>query len=532
MFAHAKFSQYLLLFLFLMFPAFTSEVHGNGNEPVEQFIRTHQGIVDSAQKVQCMSNADLGINSKQRISFLKQFSGVVSEYQKILPDYKTYKSAATFCAIRCIDNKELAIADSAENSSGNSLYCAFALLTGTGIDPEAIDNRDHLNTLASSYGISLEQVENGIWEVLTRDWNSITAGILVMIEKNTAHYGKNDRERYLKNVLHPFMTLLCRGYSMPDRISRSVVVSFSNSFNDSNHVFEKFLPAFKNYLNGDTFNSSYTSSLNKLLKPYGYRMSIDLNKCITYKLLDYNIKGGTGSIGDVILQKRLGIELLSNDLGMAICTDNDITLTYDNILEIANDLSIIVKSDSLPLYYYDNADTIWKAMQCPMSVRRANELYRVCVRNDFANRSGNKVIQQLIRQTTVHELKHKWDETIDTSRTWTNLDLEISAHLAEIQFSGCPHYAMMDYINRMQTFYLHNNYSSVHKKLKPLIVDGWRLVERIQGSAASDKQLIEYARKVYSRYTTLDKKKLPPYAGFEKKIVQGMLKTVPELIIR
>ncbi len=276
-----------------------------------------------------MSPDKLGTDKKTKRAFVKNYGCFLEEYSKVRQDYRQYQGVVNFSALRYIDvvaGSRLPLSTKAENEPNNSLFVAFALLTGAGVDYKAIGDRQHLKVLADSYGVSTAQIINGIWETLTRDWNDILGLVVNMIAANVSYAGSGGNGKFMRNVIHPYMTFLSRGYTIPGDIEAKVFTAFDKAFpssDGSKGLLHTYSDAFKEYVEGVPMEGRHDIALNDRLKTYGYQMTVGINQCVTYQLMRYKIPVNTPGIGEVLLKKRYGVALLGIDMGMATCQAAD-----------------------------------------------------------------------------------------------------------------------------------------------------------------------------------------------------------------
>jgi hypothetical protein len=506
-------------------------------EAIENVIRTNAGKVLPISEIKKKPINELKIDKKAKTSFLKTYKAFIIEYNKVYQDYKKFAGVGIFSAIRYGDivlGTKTRLSTRVNNHPENSLYTAFALLTGAGVDYELIGDREHLQTLALSYGVTIHQIENGVWETLTRNWDEILGFVVKMIETQVSFTGADERCRFMKNVIHPYLTFLSRGYAIPTDIEGKVLQAFEKAFPSSGEktlTLKKYVSVFKDYIQGTPMENKHDIALNNRLKPFGFRIDMNLNKCVTYELLDYRIPVNISEIGEILLKKRLGVALLGLDLGLATYSAKDMTLTFEYIIDEANDISIVLSSDSLPKSYKPAANKLWKEIGCRMTVEKANSLYRNLIRKDFHGKTRQEIINLVVRQVCTHEIKHKWDERFNSEHSWINVDLEVSAHLVEAIYGGCPIYGLFNLINRTQRFYIRNNNKTVRAKLKPLIIESWDIVQAISEQENARIIVVKRLKSIYLKYKTLRGKKLPSLSAYKKNIVDGPLKSIPELKI-
>jgi hypothetical protein len=514
---------------------FSAQINTLDTLTLQTFLAQHSKSIPTLQQLDKCPSDSFGKGHDSKDVFIRKYQRFLADYAKVSNDYKQYNQVATFTAIRCDDiiirtASELSI--SAENRPDNSLYVAFALLTGAGVDYDKIGDRAHLKSLALSYGVTECQIENGIWETLTRDWNEILSRVVDMIGAHADDEIGGNKEPFVLDVLHPYLTFVSRGYSIPDDIERQVYSSFGRAFSSSPNAarfLNTYVSVFKEYVQGASMDSKLDISLNRILQPARYRISVGINRCITYKLLDYRIAIDTLGIGSVLMQKRIGVSLLGSDMGLDVYSDSNVTLTYDYLLDEANDIDIVLNSDSLPKSYHSAANTMWSRIGCCMDITKANGIYRTLIRNGFSGLGKSAILNRLVREIATHELKHKWDELKTPKQQWINVDVEISAHLTEAIYGGNLGYGLISFINRIQTFYSAIEQPSIRNKLKPLIIESWGIAQGLSNRTIKDPISTEKLKAIYGNYRTLDGKELPSLRAYEQTVVKGSLQNIPEL---
>ncbi len=500
---------------------------GNTLDDLELFVLKSKSALPTFQQLKKTDFSKIGIKINDRRNFEKKYESFLAEYDKVFSDYKEYDAVKVFTAIRMRDFQEYIVSSSAD--SNNPTYMAFALLTGAGIDYEKIGERQHIHALARSYGVSDFQIENGIWETLTRDWDDILGDAEKIISLALASKSI-DKSVFMSNAMLPYLTLLSRGRTIPADLENKIWESFGNVFpnpNNSTSIFTDYINRFKEYVSGTPLENKYMISVNQILKPYHFRLSMDMNHCAIYSLLETIIPIDTLGISDILMQKRVGVSLIGFEMGQATYADSNVTLTSEYIVDETNDIKVVLSTDSLPKSFKPAANVLWKNIGLGLNVNRANNIYRTLLRKEFSNTDAN-VIKMIIRDVSTHELKHKYDETVLSKKQRISMDAEISAHLAEVICGGIPIYGLFCYINRLQYFYSSVDQIQIKTKLKPLITEAWSLAINLESGKSSEKDIVSILKLRYANYTTLTGYKLPALGAFENSLIKKHLKDIPD----
>jgi hypothetical protein len=509
----------------LFFPQF---IFGSTLDEVELFVIKNRSALPTSQQLKATDLSKVGIKINDRKDFQKTYDAYLAEYYKIYTDYKGYDAVKVFTAIKLRDYKENLASTYAD--AANPTYMAFALLTGAGIDYEKIGDRQHLHTLARSYGVTDVQIENGIWETLTMDWEEILGNAGNIISR-VLSLQSVDKVTFMSNSMLPYLTLLCRGRTVPVDLENKIWDSFGSTFpnpNNSAEIITDYVNHFKEYVSGTPLESKYMMKVNQILKPYQFRLSMDINHCVIYSLFDIKIPVDTLGISDIVMQKRVGLSLLGFEMGQASYSDSTITLTSEYICDEMNDIKIVVSSDSLPKSFKPAADELWKNIGLNLTADHANTIYKNLLRKEFKNTDNADIIKMIIRDVSTHELKHKYDEIILSKKQRIAMDVEISSHLAETVCGGVPIYGLFLYINRMQYFYSSVDQVQIKQKLKPLIVEAWNLAINLENGKLTETDVVSTLKLRYTNYVTLTGYKLPALGVFEKALVKRSLKCIPD----
>jgi hypothetical protein len=514
----------IVVIVLLVFPVYLS---GNALDELELFVIKNKSALPTSQQLKTTDFSKAGFKINDRKTFQKTYDSYLAEYDKIYTDYKEYDAVKVFTAVKLRDYKENIASTFAD--AANPSYMAFALLTGAGIDYEKIGDRQHIHTLARSYGVTDVQIENGIWETLTRDWEEILGDAGNIISR-VLTLQSIDKVTFMSNVMLPYLTLLCRGRTVPVDLENKIWDSFGSTFpnpNNSAEILTDYINHFKEYVSGIPLESKYMMKVNQILKPYQFRLSMDINHCVIYSLFDTKIPVDTLGISDIVMQKRVGLSLLGFDMGQACYADSTVTLTSEYICDEMNDIKIVVSSDSLPKFFKPAANELWKNIGLNLTVDQANTIYKNLLRKEFKNSNNAEIIKMIIRDVSTHELKHKYDETILSKKQRIAMDVEISAHLAEIVCGGIPIYGLFLYINRMQYFYSAVDQVQIKLKLKPLIAEAWNLAINLENGKLTETDVVSTLKLRCTNYVTLTGYKLPALGVFEKALVKRALNNIP-----
>jgi hypothetical protein len=508
-----------------LFAAFS---FGNTLDDLELFVLKNKSSLPTAQQLKSYDFTKIGTKVNDRKDFEKKYGSYLTEYDKIFSNYKVYDAVRVFTAVKIHDYQEDRVSSFAD--ANNPTYMAFALLTGAGIDYEKIGDRNHIHTLARSYGVSDVQIENGIWQTLTRNWEDILGDANNIISQAIA-LKTVDKTAFMSNAMLPYLTLLSRGRTVPTDLENKIWDSFGKAFPypaNSSSVLTDYISRFKEYVSGTPMENSYMIKFNQVLKLYHYRLSMDLNSCAIYSIFDTKIPVDTLGVSNIIMQKRVGISLIGFEMGEATYADSTIALTSEYITDEANDIRITLSTDSLPKSFKPAANGLWKNIGLALTVERANNIYRALLRKEFNNIDRASIVKMVIRDVSAHEMKHKYDEAMLSNKQRVAMDAEISAHLAEAACGGIPIYALFAFINRIQSFYTKVDQVQIKTKLKPLIIEAWNLAINAENGKISDKDIVTSLKLRYSTYMTLTGYKLPSLGPFENVLIKKHLQAIPD----
>jgi hypothetical protein len=517
--------------IFILLIIFCNISFGNTLEDLELFVLKSKSSLPTSQQLKSLDYSKSGLKINNRKEFEKQYETYLAEYEKVYSTYKEYDAVKVFTAIKLRDYQDFQASTLAD--ANNPTYMAFALLTGAGIDFEKIGDRQHIHTLARSYGVSDVQIENGIWQTLIRDWDDILNDAVEIISK-TISSKSTDKTMFMSNAMLPYLTLLSRGRVIPPEVENKILESFGKIFPNpvnSFSVFTDYINRFKEYASGTPMENKYMIKVNQILKPYHFRLSMDLNHCAIYSLFDTKIPIDTLAISAILMQKRVGVSLIGFEIGQATYADSDIAITSEYVIDEMKDIKIIISTDSLPKAFIPAANDLWKNIGLDLTVERANDIYRKLIRKEFSNFEDRAIIKMIIKDVSAHELKHKYDETVLSNKQRIAMDAEISAHLAEAVCGGIPIYALFNYINRIQSFYMGVDQVQIRTKLKPLIIESWNLLFKVESGKITGKEIVPVLKSRYSTYITLTGYKLPSLIPFEGGLVKKHLGKIPDFIL-
>jgi hypothetical protein len=365
---------------------------------------------------------------------------------------------------------------------------------------------------------------------LTKNWDDILGDADKIISQVIASKS-TDKMAFMSNAMLPYLTLLSRGRSIPADLENKIWESFGKLFpnpENSSSILTEYINRFKEYVNGTPLENSYMLKVNQILKPYNFRLSMDINHCAIYSLLDTRISVDTLGVSDILMQKRVGISLIGFEMGQATYADSAIALTSEYITDEMKDIKIVLSTDSLPKSFKPAANELWKNIGLGLTIDRANSIYRALLRKEFKTASNSDIITMIIRNVSTHELKHKYDETVLSNKQRISMDAEISAHLAEAACGGIPIYGLFCYINRMQYFYTSVDQVKIRTKLKPLIIEAWNCAINLESGKSTEKDIVNALKLRYANYITLTGYKLPALGSFENALIRKHLQDIPD----
>lgn len=392
-------------------------------------------------------------------------------------------------------------------SPDNPTYMAFCLLCGPGIDLREIDNPTYISTLARSFGVSEKNIKDALKKYKEVGSSGIINGTVSIIKKALQSPLASEREFFILNILSPFLTIVTVGYHIRG-VENNIFKGFGEVFNPSGeNPLEKFVRKFRKGI----VDATTIVRLNQALKPYGFRVEVDRNYSIIYRItkkLEINSSG----IGDILILERIGVSLLDSSKGKSTITDSDVTISEDLVRKEVQDIGSIVANNELPWKYSNIIINMWQELNIPLTPELAEGIIKSLYKRDFENCNPQEREVKIMHNIAVHECKHKWDENCGmVSRL--SVDLEVSAYLAQIIYGKAPFEALVSLINYLEVLYLTTRIERIGHILQQAW--GWAMDENL-----TEIGLRPNARETYEKYRCImGDLYLPPLDGFEKEIV-------------
>lgn len=416
----------------------------------------------------------------------------------------------------------------------NPLYVAYALVMEQMPDVSQIGNPAYVRQLAKSFGIGKLEIYEGIWYYLQKSDYDILHEVAQMIRQNLDNDSAKLPDFYFQNIIIPFLTYTSMSLVLHPSIEQQIVNGFNTVFRSSgtNNALLDFVTAFRGYLLGGSINVRYINALNNVLKKYEFRLFVNDKTCIGYKILDYRIPVMKRGIGEVKLLDKVSVSLSLGLLGMSTLKERDVILLMDNFLDYLESIEYTLqKKEPFSSFTKQPIYSHWQNLQINLPCDSADRIYAALVFKEFGRMSREEMFNKLIRQIAVHEIKHKWDEQVET-RSWYNVDSETSAHITEIVYGGVPFYSLLLFINRYQNFYCTISVEEVRDKLRPLIVKCWQLAKNAAQGEIDAEKLITEMQNIYTAYERLEGEgKLPDNDLFRKEIIDPCFTNLPNVSV-
>lgn len=411
----------------------------------------------------------------------------------------------------------------------NPVFMGFALLAEELPVWENIGNIDYIQTLARSFKVSPNEINEGIWICLKNGPALINEAVALMVAKNLQDTASNDPDFFFNNVLVPYCTYISKGKRIYDSLENRVFGGFHQVFeqNRGGNTLQRFIAAFKGYLDGAPLNVRFRNDLNRVLAGFNYRLAVRDKACVAYSILNYRIPIRRQGINDVVFLRKASVSLSLALLGSATSSEKDVMVSYDNIADYAQDIRYAVENQK-PYSLLKMADSkSWNELSTGFNLDSANRIIAMLLQ-DFAGQPDSVIISKVVFLTALHEVKHKWDETTGADKNWYNVDCEASACLTGIAFSNIPRYALVHFIYTFQNFFTAIRSEEVHGTVGCLLKEAWRVAQAATADTTENSGVQKAAEKIYAEYQTLARGTLPDLSLFKSQIVDSCFHSVPE----
>lgn len=469
-----------------------------------------------------------GIPRELRPSFLTIYNQVRTNLSTVYLPYRGLRGVRFFLIHRML----LHSADSLGKhfsinsiTADNSVYMAFSLYSEGLPDMRYIGNQTYIKTLARSFGTREWQIMEGVWTLLIQPPSQLLESVVKMVNANLDDTSVSEPVFFFDNIIVPYLTYVSKGYpfhaSVEDRIFSGYAALFSG--NDTLNELRAFTDAFKAYLAGETLNVRYINNLNTALGKHKLRLFVRHKTCISYHILDDRIPISFSGIGEVVFLKKANITLSASFLGLSTIREPDVILTVDDIADYTDDVA----------YALDNGTSLTPVLKLN-GTGPTDSITVWCAKllqKEFAGLSRDEITRRLIRQITVHEVKHKWDEMTGADSDWYTLDCEVSAHLTECVYGGIPFYSLMSFQNRLGRFYTNIAEPSVRSKLRNHIMQCRDCIRLTAVDSLTTNSLRRELQRMYTEYRTIGGDTLPSLDRFYKEVVKPDLETFPEVVL-
>lgn len=420
----------------------------------------------------------------------------------------------------------------------NPLFMASSMIMEDMPDLASIGNELYIEQLAISFGVSRLEIIEGIWYYLQNTEIDICRRVALMINNNLYDQDSYDPNFYFQNIMLPFLTYTSMGLVLKSTIEKAVFTRFQETFANSKKTYKgnalyEFTLEFRRYILGGSLHVRYKNNLNKILLRHGLHIFVSKRICVGYKVLDYKIPIQRQGIGDVVFLNKISVSLSINLLGMSRMKEKNVILTMDNYLEHTNNILYTIKNKR-PFYSYteQSLKSLWPDLKTNISLNEADSIYAALIHKEFGSMTKAQIVNALIREIAVHEVKHKWDETGKYKNEWYNVDSETSAHITAILFGEIPYYSLLAFINRYQNFYRNIKIEEVRDKIQPIIVACWDIADQIAQDKIGKNEVIIALRKIHDEYRILVKDQpLPDVDRFAGEIIDPCFRSLPHFDI-
>ncbi len=474
-----------------------------------------------------------------QIPFLKTYIRLKKEYQKI-PDIPAHRSnVIQFLLLKHLhrDLDSVVYFDHVRHEAlpENPIFMAFAMIMEEMPNLSNIGNSRYIDQLANSFGVSRSNIIEGIYYYLIRDELAICREVALVIEENLYTEASFKPEFYFQNIMLPFLTYTSMGLVLRSNIESAIFKRFNETFypykikKQSEGALLAFVIAFRNYLLGESLHVRFENNLNKLLLKHDLYVYIQKKACVGYRVLEYAIPIRRKGIGDVVFLDKISVSLSMNYLGLSIMRDDNVVLTMDNFIELCEDLNYAISMNRPYLAYEDRKiGRLWNELELSITTEDADKVYASLIIKEMGGLSRQEMINTIIREVAVHEIKHKWDEINGDKREWYNVDSEISAHLTAVIYGGAPCFSLLAFISRCENYYASITIDEVRTRVKRLIIRGWEVAHKASMGMINEQQIVKEAKIMYETFRMFeDNSALPKLEPFEREIIKPCLHNVP-----
>jgi hypothetical protein len=420
----------------------------------------------------------------------------------------------------------------------NPLFMAFSMIMEDMPNLSNIGNELYIEQLAKSFGVTEGEIIEGVWYYLLNPEIEIGRSVALMLDENVYTEDSFKPTFYFQNIMLPFLTYTSMGLVLRASIEEAIFNRFRETFDTSGKdplgdALYEFTMAFRKYLLGGSLHVRYQNNLNTMLLKHGLNIFVRKLACLGYEVLDYKIPVQRSGVGDVVFLNKISVSLSMNFLGLSMLDEKNVILTMDNFLEYTdNILYTVEKKQHHFSYTRRRIKNNWTDLNTGFSLEKADEIYVKLMTMEFEGLTKGQIVNRIIRETAVHEVKHKWDEASGNATGWYNVDDETSAHISAILFGNIPYYSLVAFINRCQRFYANIKIKEVQEKMKPIIVNCWNIASQASKEKISKEKVKEELRKIYDEYRIFeDNSPLPDMDRFEKEVIESCFGSLPEFDI-
>lgn len=465
------------------------------------------------------------LEDQQEINgFKKLYNTFYQEHLKVSEENKRDKPVQIFLANRAVlllntPDKKVPTKKSIEfYNSEDSIAMAFAILTGTGIDLLQIDDSLYLQTIRSVFNVTELDIIQGILPILQYSEQEIYQEIFTRTMRRLSSSDKESPQMFCSQILLPFMLMVCHGFSLPIEADNSISLRFNKTFklNKDKKILLDYIVRFRQYLEGAPLDAGYLIQVNEILKLYKIRLKMDASYCGIYEITDKKIAVNCEGFREILMLKRSGLSPGSNEMGLSTCSEKDVTLNLDQIIKECDKIYFAINKNIQYQFFERNDVQFWNNLGIAYPGNKLNAVFNNLIAKDFSGNNKEEILCKLAKEVAVHEAKHKWDESLDTSRTWMTVDFELSAHFAEAIYCNNLYYGMFSLLKRMVGY---ARYPEIKSHIQVVINDIWKLLNAVNDNKLSKDMVRAELIKKYATLIANDKSPFPSLSNYEKNVV-------------
>jgi hypothetical protein len=464
------------------------------------------------------------IPKEYQAKFIEICGNLNADLNKLPEDYHESKPVRYFLLNKyLVQNKDTVKKDSLDScyaTEKNPYFMAFAILSQNFVDTQNIGNDTYIRSLARSFNVSSSHVYEGIWTCLSKSPEEIFIKVAGMIQSNLHDNRIGDPSFYFTNILLPYFTYLSNGYIFKPSVEDSIFKQFGKTFKEQNseNVMREFSFGFKDYLLGEALKVKLQNDLNSILANHHFRLFMRQRHCVGYEILSNCIPVNYDKIGKVSFVKKACISFSSSYIGLSTTDENDVVVSVDDIMDEAQEIETDIKQNT-PLVSCSSFQSVWVQQNIGIGINKADSILFKLLQKEFDKKTAESISEMIIKQTAIHEVKHKWDEKNSTQEHWYNVDCEISAHLTCCALSDISYYSLIMAIMDLEDFYENIQEIEIRNNILVLLKECWLTAKSASEDSLNEKQIADKALNWYNEYLMIAGGKLPSIKQYSESII-------------